>query len=222
MMDKPMVTLDRLKELLSYDPATGVFVWRTQRKGKGKIGTRAGRIMAKTGYRNITVDGVQYFANRLAWFWVHGVWPGRVVIKNEDRDDARIGNLEGRDVLVSGAKSPGEYLRLRKGQDPMAHRKYVIKRYGGMLLSEYQAMFVAQQGVCAVCSLPETAMKKMQSSWLSVDHNHATGAVRGLLCHACNMAIGAFKDDAALLRKAADYLDHHAAHPNVIPLRSNA
>jgi hypothetical protein len=42
---------------------------------------------------------------------------------------------------------------------------------------------------------------------LSVDHNHATGEIRGLLCQACNHAIGKFKDKPELCRKAADYLE---------------
>ncbi len=43
---------------------------------------------------------------------------------------------------------------------------------------------------------------------LHIDHDHSSGKIRGLLCHNCNMALGLLRDDASLLRRAADYLDN--------------
>lgn len=67
---------------------------------------------------------------------------------------------------------------------------------------DYQALFVAQGGRCAIC-------KRKPEEWrrLAVDHDHETNEIRGLLCSRCNTALGLLGDTAALLRAAADYLD---------------
>ena len=60
---------------------------------------------------------------------------------------------------------------------------------------------VATDGTCAICkALPD---KKN----LAYDHDHATGALRGRLCHHCNMGLGLFKDNADTLRTAAEYIE---------------
>jgi hypothetical protein len=71
-----------------------------------------------------------------------------------------------------------------------------------MTLDEYNAMLAEQGGVCAVCSRPPTS-----GISLHVDHDHATGRIRGLLCFRCNNALGDLEDDPALLRAAARYLE---------------
>lgn len=69
-------------------------------------------------------------------------------------------------------------------------------------------MFDAQRGLCALCQLPETCRSNTGTvKLLAIDHCHETGQVRKLLCNNCNRAIGLLKDDAGLLRRAADYLD---------------
>jgi hypothetical protein len=90
------LTAARLRELLSYDPETGVFVWRVDGGPFVKAGAVAGALTAK-GYRRIGIDGKQYKAGRLAWLYVHGVWPTQQIDhKNGDRDGNWIDNL--RDV----------------------------------------------------------------------------------------------------------------------------
>lgn len=68
-------------------------------------------------------------------------------------------------------------------------------------------MVAAQNGVCAICGNGETS--KRQRS-LSVDHDHETGAVRGLLCNRCNPMLGYARDDIAILQAAISYLQTHA------------
>lgn len=70
----------------------------------------------------------------------------------------------------------------------------------GITLVEAEAMLVAQGGVCAVCA-GEIADRP------HVDHDHATGEVRGILCFGCNVGLGSFGDDPTRLRQAAAYLE---------------
>lgn len=94
------------------------------------------------------------------------------------------------------------------------HRDYMLSYVYGISLEEYNDMLDLQGGVCAICGNQEVILdKKGERIMLAVDHDHETGAVRGLLCSYCNTAIGGFFDDSTLLRKAADYLDSHKATP---------
>jgi Recombination endonuclease VII len=75
----------------------------------------------------------------------------------------------------------------------------------------YVEKLLEQKGVCANCGNPETrADKNGRISEFQVDHNHATGKLRGLLCFACNTGLGQFRDSPDLLRKAANYLEKWA------------
>lgn len=78
----------------------------------------------------------------------------------------------------------------------------------GITPDDYQAMLDSQNGGCAICGITQTQVWK--EGWnhpLEVDHDHDTGKVRGLLCSSCNVSLGRFKHDPALLRRAADYLE---------------
>ena len=87
-----MLTQDRLKELLAYDPETGVFQWK-RTKGRMKAGQLAGATDTY-GYHVIRVDGVLYKAHRLAWLHTHGNWPAKVVDHiNRRPGDNRLCNL---------------------------------------------------------------------------------------------------------------------------------
>jgi hypothetical protein len=63
-----------------------------------------------------------------------------------------------------------------------------------------------QGGVCAICEKKETRKYKGKIIRLSIDHNHKTGEIRGLLCHGCNVGIGHFSDSIEFLLKAINYL----------------
>jgi hypothetical protein len=67
----------------------------------------------------------------------------------------------------------------------------------GIDLSKYQELSVSQQGVCAICKI---------ECKLFVDHDHATGKIRGLLCNACNLLLGKAKDSVEVLTSAVLYL----------------
>ena len=77
----------------------------------------------------------------------------------------------------------------------------------GLSRAGYERLLVAQNGVCAICRQPETRLQRSKPMRLSVDHDHDTGTVRGLLCCMCNRGIGLFHDTPLHLRAAADYLE---------------
>jgi hypothetical protein len=88
--------------------------------------------------------------------------------------------------------------------DPAAHAKlaWQLRRYG-LTVKEYEDMLLAQRGQCAICGTTDTSPYPR----LGVDHDHATGRVRGLLCHSCNACLGQAKDDPERLRRAIAYLE---------------
>lgn len=87
------LTRERLRELLDYDPLTGLFVWKKTRGGSAKAGSIAGGQEVK-GYVVITVDGDTYKAHRLAFLWMEGRWPKEQVDHaNMIRSDNRWSNL---------------------------------------------------------------------------------------------------------------------------------
>lgn len=99
-MASDILTAERLRSLLNYDAATGVFTWRFSRKGRpGKAGAQAGRVDERFGYRYIGIDRKRYGAHRLAWLYMTGELPvGEVDHIDGDRRNDRFVNL--RDVSV--------------------------------------------------------------------------------------------------------------------------
>ena len=85
-----------------------------------------------------------------------------------------------------------------------------LKATYGITIDAYHKLFEEQKGVCAICGKPEEAIMNNRyktKSNLSVDHNHSTGKIRGLLCQKCNRGLGLFEDNQSRLSKAYDYLN---------------
>jgi hypothetical protein len=79
-------------------------------------------------------------------------------------------------------------------------RKMRLSSYG-LTIDQYNTMNIKQAGMCAICAGPPVHHKR-----LSVDHDHDTGQIRGLLCTECNSGLGFFKDSILILERATQYL----------------
>jgi hypothetical protein len=90
-------------------------------------------------------------------------------------------------------------------------RTYHLTRRYGITAAEADHMLRRQDGLCAICRTAPAA---------HVDHDHETSAVRALLCFNCNGGLGQFKDDPAVLRAAADYVEEHKRRQRPQPLRT--
>jgi hypothetical protein len=92
-MAREEITQERLREMLDYDPAFGVFTWKISPGPRTMAGTKAGKV----GPKNTTViqiDGKYHYAHRLAWLYVNGSLPdGYVIAENGDFTDTRLDNL---------------------------------------------------------------------------------------------------------------------------------
>jgi hypothetical protein len=87
--------------------------------------------------------------------------------------------------------------------DPMKKRdKNLQQNYRGFTSQDYDALLLKQDGACATCG-------KQQRRHLHVDHDHATGVVRGLLCSDCNAALGHLHDSPEIIRKLLQYILQH-------------
>jgi hypothetical protein len=85
------VTQEELKLVVTYDPETGVFRWLASKAGRR---AEAGTVLKPRGYVQLCVDGKRYYAHRLAWLYVHGVWPTNYIDHiNSTPSDNRIVNL---------------------------------------------------------------------------------------------------------------------------------
>lgn len=84
-------------------------------------------------------------------------------------------------------------------------RDYHFKNEYGISAEERDALLVAQSHKCAICGVDEAELKHK----LRVDHCHASGEVRELLCNSCNTGLGNYRDSIDLLSKAIQYLVKH-------------
>lgn len=84
------------------------------------------------------------------------------------------------------------------------------EKYNGKNLTyeQYKQLCLEQNNLCLICKMPDDKRS------LSVDHNHRTNEIRGLLCHRCNSGLGFFKDNPETLKAAAAYLTERGFYCN--------
>ena len=100
----------------------------------------------------------------------------------------------------------------RKSGD--AKHKFNLRYSYGMTVEQYDAILASQNGRCAICEHRETFTRAGKIRKLCVDHDHATGIIRGLLCGKCNVALGYFQDSQEMLKAASLYLSKHQPKQN--------
>lgn len=102
-----------------------------------------------------------------------------------------------------------ETRRARRKADPAKHLCAELRRIYGITFEQYEEMWERQGRACALCTTPLVlagSAGQKRGGIANVDHCHATGKVRGLLCNWCNRGLGLFKDNPAVLVKASAYL----------------
>lgn len=118
--------------------------------------------------------------------------------QKENRREYRMSN---REKILARAKEWLKNNRARHRSNSIAARR----KKNGFSKKLFAARFSAQAGCCAICSV--TLGNGLTSIAASADHDHLTHLPRGILCKRCNLLLGHAKDDPALLRRAADYLE---------------
>jgi hypothetical protein len=97
-----------------------------------------------------------------------------------------------------------------------ARKNNELKKTYGISYKEYLIILKEQDGLCAICKTKQEKIhhKSNKQQKLSVDHDHDTGEVRGLLCSKCNFALGGFKDKVEYLQNAITYLTKDTNYGN--------
>jgi len=148
--------------------------------------------------------------------------PGWRIYRKDTSKPYAPGNVQWRELVhtiskyqteeeLASARNEAKKERAKRDHDPIKHRERMLKKNYGVTVEQYERMSEQQNGVCAICSKPETRVAHggFGVRPLSVDHCHDSLKVRGLLCSHCNTALGLMNDDAELLRKAAAYLEKY-------------
>lgn len=137
--------------------------------------------------------------------------PGSRLYRKDDRLPYGPKNFEWKSPIidVSQLHDNATYQRawrLKRGGPP---KDFFLKRDFGLSIEAYEKTLEDQRGVCAICGQTETQKHAVSEKvkCLSVDHDHQTGAIRGLLCQHCNRGLGSFRDSIPLLRIAIAYLE---------------
>lgn len=220
------MTIERLKEVLEYNPSEGTFVWKERVSARQLRGNNALSHLNGDGYWVIGLNRKQILAQKIAYIIMTGEFPnGMISFKDKDRKNIKWDNLFVMKKIIgefdhSTPESRKLYHKAYRDQNPGKTRNDHLKNTFGIDSKEYERMFKEQNGRCACCDEPETAFLKGKLLSLAVDHDHATGEIRQLLCRGCNVGLGSFKDNKNLLLKAASYLEKHkSTASNVIKLK---
>ena len=139
--------------------------------------------------------------------------PKTEFVKHKNRKDglapycrpcARLRTVEYRERIGKEAYNVLQYQWWQKNKERAKRyrRKSTLKRSYGLTIEQYEEMVQSQGGNCAVCLKPPNDI-------LYVDHDHATGRVRKLLCQSCNFALGLLEEDVERISRLIDYITAH-------------
>ncbi len=147
----------------------------------------------------------------------------KVCIKcNEDKElgefrcNPKIGNVckvcfNKQQALRRKPRGKNPLLIRRRGRQRFVNRNEgkFFRSYGIRYVDSF-ALFKIQKGKCAICGCYNTDARNGGHKHLALDHCHATGKVRGLLCMSCNMSLGFLDDNIDYLSKGISYLKEHS------------
>jgi hypothetical protein len=212
-----MITIDRLKTELSYDPDSGALT---------RIAT--GQLVyferTKNGPR-IEVAGKKMYARKVVLAFILGRYPEKheyrhisndpmdlraIVFKRRRGDGRKDCALCGKDVPLDHYHRNPQRKDLR-GSYCVDCTRQLMRKYNraatvsqyGLTEQQFEDMAAAQEYKCQICFRSDSQERYNK---LTIDHCHETGKVRGLLCLRCNTALGKFGDDPRRLLRAAQYL----------------
>jgi len=114
-----------------------------------------------------------------------------------------------------GPRCATHHRAVKAARKAAAHSAWVLKTYG-LKEGQYEALYEAQGGSCWLCKRAKGISRK-----LSVDHDHATGYVRGLLCSTCNKILGHLRDDPDFAYRIADYIVDPPAFKTIGQVKAN-
>lgn len=122
----------------------------------------------------------------------------------ENYQETRVARLARKKVLREADIEASRAKEREVGKRSYAkNRERIVGKRYGLSAEQYAEMVARSRGRCEICGEPPSA------KGLCVDHDHATGVVRGLLCTNCNHILGKAGDDQQVLRAAITYLDYH-------------
>lgn len=210
---KAPIPVERIKEVLSYDPISGKIFWKKATAKFDRTGQEAGTI-GNQGYRVINLDNRDFFAQRVAWILQTGEIPDGVIqFKDKNKANIKWDNLlfvkKSGDFNHHTPEGRSAYGKAWRESNPRRYKDKSLMSDFGIGIREYETMIVIQDGKCGICYQVETTQRRGKDVALSVDHCHTTGAIRGLLCNNCNNGLGQFKDNEQFLLNALSYLRKH-------------
>ena len=123
--------------------------------------------------------------------------------KNPEKTKARTQKWreENREKYLEGARAA--YRRRDPAVVAAVRRDYKLRIAYGITSSEFDAMFTSQGSCCAICK----GTDPVHHNWV-VDHHHATGKIRGILCSPCNIALRKDRDTIDHLKRALAYIEN--------------
>lgn len=160
-------------------------------------GRRNGQLDPTSGLRRCTgCDCVKPVSE----FNVGEVRDGRAYLRSQCRDCQHAQHRAW--YRRQGLAYHSQYRKRKPAEYAAASRRHRLRKVFGMTERDYATRLAVQGGGCAICGvLPKVGKKRFP-----VDHDHASGQVRGILCSSCNTAIGLFNDDTDRMRAAALYV----------------
>lgn len=114
--------------------------------------------------------------------------------------------------LVSWCKACHAEERRKRYDTDKAYVQHLQCTYG-LSVEQYMEMYAAQGGRCAAC---RDRLELRTRSRVAVDHDHATGKIRGLLCNSCNSALGMLRDESRRVRSLLRYIQRFDAQPKTV------